>query len=287
MARVWVTGGTGFVGRQIVAALRRLGAEPVDGGAPRADLLDPAARLRAAHQAKADILVHAAWVTAHGAFWTAPENLDWAAATLDLLRRFADSGGRRVVLVGSCAEYDWDHPSRTPWRETRACRPATVYGASKLAVWIAAAAFARQAGLPAVNARLFLPVGAHEAPGRLLPSLIRAALTGIPLDTGPADVARDVIDVRDAGDAIARLALAQVQGPVNVGNGRGVSLGELSRLVGGGAPVARFGARPWRDGEPRWMAADPTLLRRATGFAPRYSLAETVADAMAYWRGVA
>jgi nucleoside-diphosphate-sugar epimerase len=282
MRRVLVTGGSGFVGRQIVAALGALGAEAL---APRADLMDADARQALIGQARADTLVHAAWVTCHGAFWVADENLDWVAATLALVRAFAAGGGKRVVLVGTCAEYDWSRPTRTKWRETRATRPASLYGAAKLATWLAAAAFAARAGLSAAHARLFQPVGRHEAPGRLLPRLIAATQGGAEVRLGPADLTRDLIDVRDAGEAIARLALSGSEGPTNIGTGRPVSLGELVRRVAGSSGHrVRLGGRAARPGEPLWMVADPARLRRATGFVPRYSLDETIEDAVAHWR---
>lgn len=282
--RVLVTGGSGFVGRQIVAALATLGAEPILPGRPRPDLLAAEARRALVAEARADTLVHAAWVTRHGGFWDAAENLDWVAASLDLTRNFAAAGGTRIVFVGSCAEYDWSRPTRSPWRETRATRPASLYGAAKLATWTAAAAFAAQAGLAAATARLFMPVGRHEAPGRLLPSLIAAARDGAELRTGPAHMTRDLIDVRDAGEAIARLALCGATGPVNIGSGRAVTLGELvQRVAGRASHLVRLGGRPLRAGEPLWMVADPARLRRATGFLPRYLLDDTIADARAYW----
>jgi len=241
--RVLVTGASGFVGRQIVAALHALGAEPVVPAAPRPDLLLTAARRDLVAAARADTLIHAAWVTDHGAFWQSDQNLDWVGASLDLLRQFAAAGGKRVVLVGTCAEYDWSHPA---------------------------------------NARLFLPVGRHEAEGRLLPRLLAAVRDGSDLPVGPAELTRDVMDVRDAGEAIARLVLSPAEGPVNIGTGRPVTLGELVRRVAGAhAHPIRLGARTLRQGEPLWMVADPKKLRRATGFVPRYRLGDTIADALA------
>ena len=286
--RVLVTGGEGFVGRQVVAALRGLGAEAFVPARPGIDLLTQEGRGAWIAATRADTLIHAAWVTRHGTYWDAPENLDWLAASLDLLRAFAEAGGRRFVLVGTCAEYDWSRPTRTPWRETRATRPASLYGAAKLAIWTAAAAFAAQCGLTAASARLFLPVGRHEAPGRLLPSLIAAVRAGTELRTGPANLTRDAIDVRDAGEAIARLALSDALGPVNIGTGRPITLGELARRVAGASShLVRLGGRAPRAGEPLWMVADPARLRRATGFSPRFTLDDTIADAWAYWRTVA
>ncbi|MBN9507910.1 MAG: NAD-dependent epimerase/dehydratase family protein, partial [Alphaproteobacteria bacterium] len=175
--RVLVTGGGGFLGRQAVAALKMLGAEVVAPRHAELDLLDPAARLRLPG---ADVLLHAAWVTRHGAYWTSPENLAWIGATLDLARRFVARGGRRIVFVGTCAEYGWALPGRA-WDERRPCRPHTPYGAAKLLAWTALQELAVRRGVEVANARVFWPVGRHEAAERLLPSLIAAALTGRPV----------------------------------------------------------------------------------------------------------
>jgi nucleoside-diphosphate-sugar epimerase len=281
---VLVTGATGFLGRQIVAALQTIGAA-VATPERRFDLLDAAARRELVAATRPHICIHAAWTTRHGSFWTDPDNLDWVAASLDLVRAVAAAGGRRFVLVGSCAEYDWLRPTRAPWRETRLCRPASLYGAAKLAAWTVTAAYAGQAGLTAAEARVFLPIGRNEAPQRLVPSLIRGVLRGGAVATGPAELTRDIMDVRDAGEAIARLALSRAVGPVNIGTGRPVNLHELvRRIAGDAAHRIRLDARPARGGEPAWIVADPMLLRRATGFTPRFTLEATLADAVAFWR---
>ena len=116
MRRVLVTGGAGFVGRPAVAALRARGFEvhAVGRRSPgdahvfhAADLLDASARRAAVRAAGASHLLHLAWVTEPGRYWQAPENLDWTAASLDLVRSFREAGGMRAVVAGTCAEYDW------------------------------------------------------------------------------------------------------------------------------------------------------------------------------------
>ena len=280
--RVLVTGGTGFVGRQVVAALRALGAAVAAPTRPDADLLTlPGRHAAIAAAEQAEILVHAAWLTRPGAYWHSPANLDWVAATLDLARLFAAAGGRRFVQVGSCAEYDWFGGDAAPWPETRACRPHTQYGSAKLLAWTVLS----HGPLSAANARLFSPIGPGEHPARLLPSLIRAAVAGETLATGPAALTRDLIDVRDAGQAIAELALSAVRGPVNIGSGRPVTLGTLAAAVG--ARQVAFGARPLPPGEPLTLLPDTTLLWRELGFRPRVPLDQTIADAVAHWRALA
>lgn len=281
--RVLVTGGSGFVGRQIVAALQARGATVLAPTRRQADLLSATGRRSAVAAARADVLVHAAWVTQPGAYWHSPENLDWVGATLDLARLFASAGGRRAVLVGSCAEYDWTAAGAAPLPETHPCRPHTPYGAAKLLAWTLLAG----SSLSAVNARLFWPVGPHEHPDRLLPGLVRAVLAGQPVATGPAGLTRDLIDVRDAGAAVAEVALAAVEGVVNIGAGRPVRLGALVEAVAGaGSVLVRLGARPLPPGEALVLRPDVTRLRAATGFAPRIPLDRTIADAFAHWRAL-
>ena len=111
---------SGNIGRRAVAALRDAGASVittsrgrVDSGGREAidfeaDLLVTADREKLIGDAKATHLLHLAWYSDHGSFWTAPENIAWLSASADLLKRFADHGGRRAVVAGTCAEYDWN-----------------------------------------------------------------------------------------------------------------------------------------------------------------------------------
>src|SRR5262249_16760441 len=119
--KVVVTGASGFIGRHSLPALVARGHE-VHAMARRAlqlprlpahvcDLLDPHATAALIARVRPTHLLHFAWYAVPGKYWTAPENLDWVAATLHLLRGFAASGGQRVVMAGTCAEYDWSHPT--------------------------------------------------------------------------------------------------------------------------------------------------------------------------------
>ena len=54
-------------------------------------------------------LLHLAWYTDHGHFWNSTENLAWVQASLSLMRSFLESGGKRYVGAGTCAEYDWTY----------------------------------------------------------------------------------------------------------------------------------------------------------------------------------
>jgi nucleoside-diphosphate-sugar epimerase len=75
-------------------------------------------------------IIHAAWETTHGRFWTCESNRNWLSASLRLLDAFERHGGKRFVFLGSMAEYDW---TVSPLTENHSSEiPFTLYGQTKL-----------------------------------------------------------------------------------------------------------------------------------------------------------
>ena len=279
--RVLLTGASGFVGRQTIGPLLDLSYEVHAVGNTvtdprarwyRADLLDQATRRQLVAAVRPHAVLHCAWVTQHRAFWTSPANLDWVAASLDLARSAAEQGARRVLMVGSCAEYDWGAPQTLPWREDDPWRPTSLYGTAKDALHRVMTAFSHDAGIGFTWARLFHLYGPHEASTRFIPGLLTALKDGRRAETGPGDAVRDFMHVTDAGRALAGLLASDVCGAVNVASGHAVTIGAVGALAGqltGRADLLAIGARSRN--EPLAMAADVTRLR-AIGFVPSITL---------------
>jgi len=259
---VLVTGAGGFIGRQTLQPLCDLGykVHVFEG-----DLLDSAitdkllAKLRPSH------LLHVAWYAEHGKFWMAPENTVWLEASTHLFKSFIAGGGRRILGVGSCAEYDWQRKDKTPWKETDPCRPHTPYGQAKLALQ------QRLAALPVSSAwaRVFLLFGPDEKPERLVPYAIRKALAGEPVLCTEGTQLRDFIDTRICGRALAQLLDSGVTGPVNVASGETISVADLVKLVCGlcGHPESvKLGAIPMNKDDPPFMVPDLSRLRNEAKF---------------------
>lgn len=287
---VLVTGASGLIGRQVLGPLIARGFA-VHAAARRpltqdtrgviwhsADLLDPVARAALIDAVVPTHLLHLAWVTEHGEFWEHPANTVWLEASKDLVRRFARSGGRRVVVAGSCAEYDWADPSLR-WgacvESATPCRPSTTYGRAKLDL----GKTIRDLSGSAASGRVFLLFGEGEAPGRLVPSLIDNLMKGAPVELGPGDLERDMLDSQTVGAAFAALLASDVAGPVNIGSGRSVTVAEIARIVGvalGRQDLIRVGARPRRAGDPQRLVASVERLSSEVGFDPGFDIVRSL-----------
>lgn len=280
--RALVTGATGFVGRAVVDGLRRRGVAVVTLGRHadsdvRVDLLDDAPLDDAVRRAAADVLIHVAWYAEHGKFWNAPVNTQWVTASQRLAESFCHAGGRRVVGVGTCAEYEWAQEAFCV-ETTTPLRPATLYGASKHQANQAMAAICATHAVPYAWARLFIPIGKGEPPGRLIPSVI-AALRGErePFAVGGSAL-RDFLHVSDVGEALVALALSEGGGAFNVGAGQPTRIADmvehLAAALGKDAePLRRLYAM--RPGEPAALFGDTTRLR-ALGWSPRLSIEDAL-----------
>ncbi len=285
--RVLLTGATGFIGAQVASVLLSRGFE-VHSCLPRlpehsssavvmheGDLLAPAEPARLIEEVRPSHLVHLAWYVEHGKFWSAPENLPWVAASLALLRAFLDRGGQRVVMAGTCFEYDL----RAGWcsEDSSPLLPVSPYAVAKDALRRLLASEASRAKASWAWARIFLLYGPNEPPTRLVPSVLRDFLQGRSPPCTHGRQVRDFLHVEDVGAAIAALTQSEVQGPVNVASGEPISIRglveKLQRLTGATLP-ADFGARTAPVDDPPFLVADVRRLREEVRFLPRYSLDE-------------
>ena len=271
--RVLLTGGSGLIGRHVGAALRALDYEVVTvsrrPGCMTGNLLaDPEGIVV---RAEADHLIHLAWHDGPDR-WNAPDNLDWVGASLRLLRAFAEAGGARAVMVGSCAEYDWSGGHLT---EATPLRPATLYGAAKAATSMAALAGAGAMGVSLAWARPFFCYGPGEPKGRLFGDLIKGLAAGEAVECTDGLQRRDFLHAEDIARALVRLLASGTEGAVNIGSGHAVAVRDMIATIArdmGRADLVRLGARPRPASDPELIEADVTRLRAEVGFRPRYDM---------------
>ena len=287
MSRVLVTGASGFIGRATLAPLLAGGFEvhavttqAQEPEAPpgvhwqRADLLSEGAAGGLVERVAPTHLLHLAWYAEPGAFWHSEENLRWLEASLRLLRAFANHGGQRAVLAGSCAEYAWKEHVRCVERETP-CEPATLYGASKHALHVVAERYAAQVGISLAWGRVFFVFGPREHPARLGGSLARSLVLGNPAALSHGQQLRDFLFSEDLAEAFVALLRSPVDGPVNLASGTPVRIRDLAESLAAAAnrpDLLRLGALAASPGEPAELTADVSRLRNEVGWTPKATL---------------
>jgi len=284
MTRVLVTGASGLIGKHAVAALVAHGYEVHGVARTRpvmsppgviwhsCDLLSDGAAKKLAAEVQATHLLHLAWVTEHGQFWAAEQNRDWQAASQRLIEAFRENDGQRVVMAGSCAEYDWKRLGDGVCRENETpLKPHTLYGQCKLefSQWLET--FAAQTDLSQAWGRVFLLYGVGENENRLVPSIVLALNAGREAKCSSGVQVRDFMAARDVGWGFSALLMSSVEGPVNVASGEPHTIAEVAGALGefsGHPELVRMGAFPDRSDDPPVLVADATRLRTEVGFAP-------------------
>jgi len=299
MSIVAVTGASGFLGRQVVErllacghevhALGRRGAQAHERAGVRGhrvDLFDPAATRDALDAARAEGLVHLAWETGHGDYWSNPSNRGWIEASLRLVRDFRECGGRRAVFAGSSAEYDWSAAAALD-EDRSPLRPISLYGRCKNELRERLEAWAPGAGVSWAWGRIFNMYGPFEKPERLVPRVIRALDEGRTLPFDDAALVRDFIHVEDAADAFAALYESEVQGVVNIASGDAVAVRELIGIIEAlleRPGKVQFGAIRGPSDAPDRVVASVRRLRREVGWSPRRNLQEGLRETCEWWR---
>jgi len=289
--RIWVSGARGFVGSWLVPRLEAAGHAVVAVDRD-VEVCDAAAVEASIGAARPEAIVHLAALASVAASLgeparTARVNALGALHVLRAAQRRAPAA--RVLLVGSGEVYG--AAAEGAFDEAAPLAPGTPYARAKAVADRLGAVFAAR-GLDVVRARPFNHTGPGQGDAFVASSFARqlaeieAGRRPPRLAVGNLAAVRDFLDVADVVEAY-RLLLdrAVPAGAYNIASGAGIAIGELL-----GRLLAISTARPEvREDPARWRPANAAVgdagrLRRATGWAPRVPLDETLARLLADWR---
>lgn len=286
--RVLVTGGGGFIGHAVVAALRGEGVTGGDLVVPRSsthDLRDPD-RCRAA-VAGCDVVIHLAAPTGSIAFsrsHPASQYHDCMLINLNLLAAARAAGVERVIALGNLLAYPAD--ADVPYREEKVhvgpVPPAYLgIGQSKRDLINLAEMYRAEYGFHVVNVLGANAYGPHDhfdgVQAHVIPATIVKCFRDEDLVVwGDGSPTRDFLFVDDLARGLLQAgAELEPAGLVNIASGTEVSIRELVTLI---ATLSGFRRRvvfdASRPGGDQRRVASTTRADALLGFSPRVSLDE-------------
>ncbi len=296
--RVLVTGGTGFIGSELVRLLALQGAhvrvvdnlingrrENLEGVTGPGSVELVVADIRATEQLfellhGVDLVYHLACLGVRHSIHSPWENHEVnASGTLGLLQAARSAEVGRLVYVSTSEVYGT--AQTVPMTENHPTLPLTVYGASKLAGECYARAFFQTYGFATVVVRPFNAFGPrchHEGDsGEVIPRFLLRALAGQPLVIfGDGSQTRDFTDVSDTARGILEAGLvdAAVGQTINLGSQQEISILHLAEEVRRvtGRHDARITHDEPRPGDVLRLFAEGTRAQDLLGFRPSISL---------------
>ena len=207
--------------------------------------------------------------------------------TVNVLEACARAGVRRVVFASSGGALYGD-TDVLPTPETHPCRPASAYGAAKLAGETYGSVFQQVGGLEFVALRYANVYGPRQDPhgeAGVVAIFAERLLSGEDaVINGDGEQTRDYVYVDDVVAANLRAAETSTPGAYNIGTGRTCDVNQLYALMAQAAGVdrpARHG--PAKPGEQRVSCLDASLAAAVLGWQPRVSLEEGVSRTVAWF----
>lgn len=283
--KVLLTGASGFLGQYVLNRLHKNDISTVVVGRTlpknvsptdfiKADLLDNSDFGDLISVSKATHLLLFAWYTEHVKYWTSPLNLRWTEATVRLVKAFCKNSGKKVVVAGTCAEYDWSYgycrEIITP------LNPNTLYGLAKDATRRLTMAVCAEHKTPCAWGRIFSPYGHGEDSRRLIPSLIEV-FQGKRQPFGVnATAYRDFLHADDLAQGFLKLLLSDAEGSYNICSGQPVQIAEVVRHIANSFetdPQTVLELSTERLGEPSFLVGDNQKLK-LLGWHAEHSLAD-------------
>mgnify|MGYP003575115530 CR=1 FL=1 len=304
-----VTGGAGFIGSHLAAAMSVTGGrvrilddlstghrenleeiggniEFIEGSVADQELLPKVLQ-------NVELIFHEAAIPSVPRSVEAPRNTHIASVdgTFSLLLAAKEAGVKRMVYAASSSAYG-DQPT-LPKEEQMSPDPLSPYAVAKLVGEYYCRVFTRVYGLETVSLRYFNVFGPRQHPGSPYSGVVSRFISALmndeqPVIFGDGEQSRDFtyIDNVVAANMSAASSAGASGKVINVANGQRITLNELlselKDLTGRNGVTAEY--REPRVGDVRHSLADITMARDLLGYESKVDLREGLQRTLDWWK---
>jgi len=308
---VLVTGAGGFIGSHLVESLAAKGAEiktivrynsrndwgMLEGISPdgkkhldvtTGDITDYGLVKKAVKDC--DVVFHLAALIGIPYSYVAPESYvnTNIRGTLNIMQASMEEGVGKIVHTSTSEVYgtaryvpiDEDHP----------LQGQSPYSASKIGADMLAHSYFLSFETPVAIIRPFNTFGPRQSARAVIPTIISQALSAKEIRLGSLEPVRDLTYVKDTVNGFIKVAESgkSVGEIINVGNGKGITIGDLARKI---LDLMGIPDMPVRADEERYRPEKSEVMelicnnakaRELLGWSPEYSLAEGLQETITW-----
>jgi len=289
--RILLTGGSGFLGTHLLPLLEGhqlmlLGRREVDFPYPNltylwCDLSDAETWEGQVRDFSPDAGIHLAWTGLPD--YSFPRCLENFNSSINLINVLASAGCRTIFVAGTCWEYG-DISGQV--REIDAPGPMSLYPSCKTGLRLISESIANKHEANLIWGRVFFVYGPGQRETSIIPTCYQAIKNGeLPEVRNPGAI-NDFVHISDVVGAInALVETPDVSGVFNLGSGTPGKVSEVCRYV-----ARKLNAESilpdWKDQvQQTGFWADMSLMKRKTGWEPKFSLQEGIERTIDEWEG--
>jgi len=296
--KIFVTGGTGFIGKYVVKKLHEDNHNLlilVYGKIPQDFPLKPSRKLKFINGNLADI---SSWKNAVKKFKTqATIHLAWEAIplfdaktsfknlvqSLNLMLLMAEMGCKIFLSAGSCWEYGDQYGKL---KEDGLVKPFTAFAAAKNSVHLMAKAIAKEFGMKFIWTRFFFVYGPGQKESSIIPHVIKSVIAGKKPQIKNLSAQNDFVYVEDVAEAIVMILNKSKEdyAVYNIGSGKLTSVGKIAKIIYSGFHSPFIFKLPKKKN--KGFYADISKIKKEIGWRPKTSIETGIKKTIDYYKNL-